>query len=678
MPKSVKERIAEFARAVKAIQDLSLSRLSNRRQERLADYELTVTAIIVALKRINQDEIWRDAATRLTAFRKARYDANPVGGSLVRNAVQCRTILQNEVHDCLVQSLQAEVDAAFKDATLSNRHAALATRLSRWPCSRVVEVAEDGRSATLDSRKLYLLAVADVFAVTGVTLEVKLERKVDEITFEDLLRITGDVRNFALTIAYITMKPGSSSFFVQLTAEDAEKAKKLFENGGLRMIGGISVMGVHDGNEAQIAAFEESAPVMLDLSQPLTKTDFRKLAEFMRREQKRARQTEPTWATGTRTILFSVVSWLIKVNQRPRISIFTRFVLVLLYVAASVCDSLLNLVFVWFPHWFGTRESEEHLRRGQSCCIVRPWEEVNRIRFIQESFNAFVIWPLMTATAVAAILLAFVHPGAPVLLWAAASGAFLSTSGGLVCSSVFSIRACGAARVALGTGFGVAHGLIAFGNGGVASAVALASRGDVFTRIVGGLVVMDAHRAVASGLVSALLALGIPALGIASSARLMAQPLALSEQHRHRIWREVAGAVLGSLVGIGVFFVMGATQLLSRFMDGRIAFLTAKVCISAVVLICLFRLRITSNIRIAEFALIYSIAATILAAFALWSPPNWPSLLANSGATAMFQTQFFTLAWLVGYRIGGWRAGVTAATLEGVGGYIGFALIRAF
>jgi len=44
----------------------------------------------------------------------------------------------------------------------------------------------------------------------------------------------------------------------------------------------------------------------------------------------------------------------------------------------------------------------------------------------------------------------------------------------------------------------------------------------------------------------------------------------------------------------------------------------------------------------------------------------------------MFQTQFFTLAWLVGYRIGGWRAGVTAATLEGVGGCVGFALIRAF
>jgi hypothetical protein len=586
--------------------------------------------------------------------------------------------LQNEVHDCLAQSLQAEMDAAFKDATLSNRHAALATRLSRWPCSRVVEVAEDGRYAKLDSRKLYLLAVSDVFAVTGVTLEIKLERRIDKITFEDLLRITGDVRNFALTIAYIAIKPGSSSLFIRLTAEDAEKAKRLFEAGDLRMIGGIAVMGIHACNDAAIAALEEPAPVMLDLSQPLTETDRRKLAEFVLREQTRARKTEPIWTTGTRTILVGVVSWLLKVNQRPRISICRKFVLALLYVAASVSESLMNLVLVWFPHWFGTRESLNRLRLGQLCCIVRPWKEVNHTRLFQESFNAFIIWPLITATAIATILLAFVHPGAPVLLWAAASGAFLSTAGGLVCGSVLSIRACGAAGVVLGTAFGVAHGLIAFGNGGVASLVALVSRGDVFTRIVGGLVVMDAHRAVGSGLGSALLALGIPALGIASSARLIAQPLVLSEPHRYRIWREAAGAVLGSLVGIGVFFVMKATELLSQFMDGRVAFLTAKVCISAVVLICLFRLRITSNIRIAEFALIYSVAATILAAFALWSPPDWRSLLANSGATGMFHAQFFTLAWLVGCRIGGWRAGVTAATLEGVGGYIGFALMRAF
>jgi hypothetical protein len=44
----------------------------------------------------------------------------------------------------------------------------------------------------------------------------------------------------------------------------------------------------------------------------------------------------------------------------------------------------------------------------------------------------------------------------------------------------------------------------------------------------------------------------------------------------------------------------------------------------------------------------------------------------------MFHAVFFTLAWLIGYRIAGWRAGVAAAILEGVGGYVGFALSRAF
>jgi hypothetical protein len=86
------------------------------------------------------------------------------------------------------------------DALNRLHHARLATRLSRWPCSQVVDVSEDSRSAKISSRKLYLLAVDDIFATTGVKLEVKLDRGIDEITFEDLLHITGDVKTFAFIV----------------------------------------------------------------------------------------------------------------------------------------------------------------------------------------------------------------------------------------------------------------------------------------------------------------------------------------------------------------------------------------------------------------------------------------------------------------------------------------------
>jgi len=678
MKKSVKQRIEEFARMVTAIQDLSLARLRSRRREGLADYEVAVTGIIAALKRVNQDEIWREAAVRLTALRAGRGDGTQVTGSLVRNAVQCRTVLRSDVHECVVETLQAELDAVFEDAISSNRQAALATRLSRWPCSPTVQVAEDSRSAKVDSRRLYLLAVGDVFAVTGVVLEVKLERKIDEITFAELLRITGDVRNFASTIAYIIMKPGSVSLFIEVTSEDANRLKRRFRDGELRTVGGITVEAIADGKAPPVVALAEFAPVMLDLTQPLTKTDQSKLAEFVQHEQERARNVAPGWNIGARATLSTILGWLSGLNRRPRISILARFALVLTFAAAGLCKSWLNLVFVWFPRWFGTNESLERTRQSPLYCIVHPWAELNRVKLVEESLNAFVLWPMMTAATIAIILLAVVHPGLSVLLWGAASGAVLSTAGGLVCSSVLSIRACGAAGVVLGTAFGVVHGLIAFANGGVGSLATAVARGDAFTRIVGGLVAVDAPRSLGASLASALLVLGLPAIGIASTARLMAQPLALREPDRHGVWREAAGVGLGSLTGIGVLLLMKTSQRLGHFVDPRTAFLMANSLVSLVALSCLFRLRIASMPRIAAFALIYSIAGTMLAAFALWSPVDWPSLLASSGATGMFHAQFFTLAWVVGYRIGGWRAGVTAATLQGLGGYVGYALSRAF
>ncbi len=677
MKKSVRQRIEEFARMIRAIQDLSLGQLRRRRDDGLAEYEIVINAVIDAL-RINHDNVWREAAAALSGMRSS--PVVQVAGSSIRNAIQCRTVLQNDVHQCVVTTLQTEIDAVFRDAIASNRQALVATRLSRWPCSRVVDVSEDNRSAKISSRKLYLLAVDDIFAATGVKLEVKLDRGIDEITFEDLLQITGDVKTFALSvITYISMKSGSVRLVIEIKSEEAKELIRLFREGTLKTLGGISVAALDEIAKGPPLAgtSDESFPVMLDLEHPLTNTDHQCLAGFFEHEKERARQA----GSRLNLALSSILDWLHTYRRHPHLSVWARIWFVVVFIVASVCRSFLDFLLVLFPLRLGTPESLERLRWCASRWFAASWKEINRIKLREESVNAFVIWPLLTGFSIAAILLACSKPGLPVLLLSSASGALLSVAGGLVCAAVLSIRACGAAGVVLGTAFGVVHGLIVLGNGGIGGIARVVARNDAFTRIVGGLVAVDAPRSLGSNLAWALVALGIPAIGIAYAAKLMARPLEVAEATKEvhpGIWKETMGALLGSSAGVGIFVLMKSTELLSRIVAGRSAFLIAYAFVNVLALACLFRLRVTSALRVAMFALIFLVSGSSLVVAALWSPVGWPSLLANSGATGMFHAVFFTLAWLIGYRIGGWRAGVAAAILEGVGGYVGFALSRAF
>jgi hypothetical protein len=674
MKKSVKQQLEESARMIRAIQDLSLVQLRRRRDDGLAEYEVVINAVIDAL-RINHDSVWRDAAAGLSGMRSS--PVSQVMGNSIRNAIQCRTVLQNDVHQCLVKTLQTEIDAIFRDAIASNRQALVATRLSRWPCSQVVDVSEDSRSAKISSRKLYLLAVDDIFATTGVKLEVKLDRGIDEITFEDLLHITGDVKTFAFTvITYISMKSGSVRLIIEIKLEDAKELTRRFREGRLKTLGGISIAALDETAKWSSVAgtLDESFPVMLDLKSPLTNTDRQWLSEFIEHEKEHAHQTE----SRLNLALSSILNWLGNHRRQYRLSAWARLTLAGVFIGASVCRGFLDLLLVVFPNRLGTLQSLERLRWSASRWLAASGREVNRVTLREESVNAFVIWPLMTSVAIAAILLAFTKSGLPVLIWSSASGAVLSVAGGLVCSAVLSIRACGAAGVVLGTAFGVVHGLIVLGNGGISGIATVVARNDAFTRVVGGLVAVDAPRSLGSSLSWALVALGLPAIGIACAAKLMARPLEVANEAHPGIWKETMGALLGSSAGAGIFILMKSTELLSRLVAGRSAFLIAYVCVILLALICLFRLRVVSATRIAVFALVFLVAGGSLVVAALWWPVGWPSLLANSGATGMFHAVFFTLAWLIGYRIAGWRAGVAAAILEGVGGYVGFALSRAF
>ena len=206
--------------------------------------------------------------------------------------------------------------------------------------------------------------------------------------------------------------------------------------------------------------------------------------------------------------LSSILDWLGHYRRHHRLSVWATDNLGRGLHWCECLSQLFGLFAGVFPHRLGTPESLERLRWSASRWFAASWREVNRIKLREESVNAFVIWPLMTGLSIAAILLAFAKPGLPVLLWSSASGAVLSVAGGLVCAAVLSIRACGAAGVVLGTAFGVVQGLIAISNGGIGGIANVVARSDAFTRVVGGLVAVDAPRLLGSNLSWALVALG--------------------------------------------------------------------------------------------------------------------------------------------------------------------------
>ena len=681
MTEAIRKRLAKLARRHRAIQYLALSQLRSRHNERLAEYEEAVTGIVKALTRINQDTIWSETAAALAKARSAQGHTAPLTPSLIRNAIQCRTVLQNDLHDCLVATLQAEIDAAFKDAIAADRHVLLSTRLGRWPCSKVVKVSEDGRSAVLDSRKLYLLAVNDFIAAAGITLEIGLDREIDQVTFDDWLQTTTDLRTFALiAVALITMKSGSVHLLIRLSPEDADKLQHAFREGNLRTLGGMPVESLKRAGEwAEVTELaEESFAVMLDPRQPLTEADKQRLAAFLDREKERAREMAAGLGEKPRGVLPRIAGWLSRLKRRPQISAGERVAVAAVLAGSTLCRSVLDLLFILFPKLLGSADSQEGLRESASRWLMNWRSTVNRAALVEDSLNAFVIWPMVTAVCVAVLLSILGRASLPVVLWAAASGAALAMAGGVVCASVLSIRACGAAGVLIGTAFGVVHGLIAVHAGGLGGLANLTTHADVLTRTIGGFAGVAAPQLLGRGWPWSILALGVPALGIASAARMMARPFEAAGEARLGPLRELQGMVLGSLAGSGIFLVMAGTRLLSGFMGMEPAFVVAYACLSLIVLLCLFRLRAASMPLAALLALSYLMAGLLLLGAQWWSPVSWPALLAGSAATAMFQAQFFTLAWLIGYRVGGWRAAVLAACLEGVGGYIGFVLSRVF
>ena len=565
----------------------------------------------------------------------------------------------------------------IQNAIASNRQALVATRLSRWPCSRVVDVSEDSRSAKISSRKLYLLAVDDIFATTGVKLEVKLDRGIDEITFEDLLHITGDVKTFALSvITYISMKSGSVRLVIEIKPEDAKALTRLFREGSLKTLGGISIAALDETAKGRPVAGtpDESFPVMLDLESPLTNTDRQRLSEFIEHEKEHAHQT----GSRLNLALSSILNWLGNHRRQHRLSAWARLTLAGVFIGASVCRGFLDLLLVVFPNRLGTlaiigtlamerlalacrfrERSQSHYTAGGECKRLRYLAVNNESCHCDNSFGLHQIRPSRAALvlgercgALGRRWLGLRRSPEHTRLWSSRGGPRHGVWRGswIDCRQQWwhqwnCQRGCPQRRLYACGGRISGRGCPSF----FGEQSVLGARGFGYPR--------NRHRlrGQADG----------PAIGSGERSpprNLEGNDGCVARQFRwcgHFHFDEIHGAI--EPAGCRKECFSNRLRLRQRAcpdlsVPSPGGFGDAHCRVRAGVFGCW---RFLGGCRV--------VVAGRLAVAA-----------GKSGATGMFHAVFFTLAWLIGYRIAGWRAGVAAAILEGVGGYVGFALSRAF
>ena len=298
-------------------------------------------------------------------------------------------------------------------------------------------------------------------------------------------------------------------------------------------------------------------------------------------------------------------------------------------------------------------------------------------------WDAFVVWPVFAACASvllsAGLLTVLGYPAH----WAwggATTAAVLAALGGTVCGLVIPVRAVGLAGVWIGTGFGVAHTLVAAQAGGWhALASVLLREVDPFTRIVGGPLATRAASLPPGLLVGATAIAGV---GIAAAARAMAVPEPIVwpsvRSERGKVLRLAAkGSAPGAAIGI-LFFATTAMRIVAPPL-ANVAFCAVSALLGGIAVFLVLRAREVAAARASALAILYATALTILTGLALraTTPGTW-TLVLHTAAMAMFHAQYFTLAWIYGEKLGGPRAGVGSAAVEGVAGFVGFVALKAF
>lgn len=325
------------------------------------------------------------------------------------------------------------------------------------------------------------------------------------------------------------------------------------------------------------------------------------------------------------------------------------------------------------PLWHTLAESDN---RAYANPLVRTARNALRI----DLQTTLLIWPALTALLLA--LLLFRLP-AEVVILGVISGLALSIVGAQPCSLLISPLACGAGTIVTAFAFGIVHAMIftQFKTSALFSDAQIG--GHFFLAVNGGLIGVSASAwphhfspAIITGMISLI------ALAIFTSGWLMGQPhRARARARQWTIRQQSLGAVVGTLSGAGIGIVYALTTILSRWFSAVSACAAALAVVGAAWLGIATFLRFVElpararRVRALSTALVYAVSVISLleAATHVGSLAGCILLTASCG---LFQSAFFTAAFVIALRIGGTRAALVATTLEGSAGFTIFIIAR--
>jgi hypothetical protein len=289
-----------------------------------------------------------------------------------------------------------------------------------------------------------------------------------------------------------------------------------------------------------------------------------------------------------------------------------------------------------------------------------------------------VAWPLLVGAFVTVVLCAVCPPA--IALWSAVSGTAVSVAGGLVCSQVYSIRACSSGGCILGSVcFTIAHAMILASVGGANELSALGASAGPFTRIVGGWVGIAAGDFTSRPLWWMIVLLATTAFGIASAGKLMGRPYQISYSGGSpTLTTDLIAGANASAWGAGIGFVLACSLCGGKLFNAATEFFIVASALAGgcAVAASLWARTQEGNLRKAGmFGLLTAVAGVVINCLTLYSSPGPTNFCANSFAVGLFHAQFFTAAFVFGHRTSP-RAGIFAAAISGVLGYVAFVVFR--
>ena len=270
--------------------------------------------------------------------------------------------------------------------------------------------------------------------------------------------------------------------------------------------------------------------------------------------------------------------------------------------------------------------------------------------------------------------LALVGPiGIPFVL----AGFALSFLGSLPCSSLISPLACSGAILTMGLSFGLVQALILR-----TTSLALLEQAHImrepFVSVVGGLIGLPARtmrQRFSLPALAGMIAI-IPA-SIVSAAWLMSQPGHTCRKfYRFSRKKGSSGTVVGNLAGGGIGAIFGLAAFLSNYISTPDAFLISVSLVSAIWMGVATAIRNRSMISGVVNGIVHASVLAGLAAVAFANAGTITGFVALAAACGFFHSVFFTTAFVVGERLGGYRAGFLAAAIEGAAGFTAFIILR--